>query len=53
MNVYLINFQALCCNTIGRAWGSPCEECPVRAEPCGRGFMPPSCADINECEGKL
>ena len=42
--------KALCCNTIGRAWGSPCEECPVRAEPCGRGFMPPSCADINECE---
>ena len=42
--------KALCCNTVGRAWGSPCEECPVKAAQCGRGFMPPSCSDINECD---
>ena len=42
--------KALCCNTVGRAWGSPCEECPVKAAECGRGFMPPTCADINECD---
>lgn len=29
----------LCCATIGRAWGKPCEQCPNKPAPCRRGFM--------------
>ncbi|KAL6473017.1 hypothetical protein MHYP_G00192050, partial [Metynnis hypsauchen] len=32
--------KTLCCATIGRAWGHPCEECPIQPQPCRRGFIP-------------
>lgn len=32
--------KTLCCATIGRAWGHPCEECPAQPQPCRRGFIP-------------
>ncbi|ELU10265.1 hypothetical protein CAPTEDRAFT_201242 [Capitella teleta] len=43
----------LCCSTIGRAWGKPCEQCPERPAPCRRGFMynqkDRKCHDVDEC----
>ncbi|VDI06848.1 Hypothetical predicted protein, partial [Mytilus galloprovincialis] len=46
--------KAECCGSIGKAWGSPCEECP-RSEDmkCRKGFKSDdgiTCVDINECE---
>lgn len=32
--------KTLCCATIGRAWGHPCEQCPAQPHPCRRGFIP-------------
>ena len=43
--------RLLCCATIGRAWGSPCEECPIHRQPCQRGFLYDSKG--NKCIGKL
>ncbi|KAA0701377.1 Fibrillin-2 Fibrillin-2 C-terminal peptide [Triplophysa tibetana] len=32
--------KTLCCATVGRAWGHPCEQCPAQPHPCRRGFIP-------------
>uniref|UniRef100_A0A8L0DTR9 Fibrillin 2 n=1 Tax=Oncorhynchus mykiss TaxID=8022 RepID=A0A8L0DTR9_ONCMY len=29
--------KTLCCATVGRAWGHPCEMCPAQPQPCRRG----------------
>lgn len=36
----IICTKTLCCATIGRAWGHPCEQCPAQPHPCRRGFIP-------------
>lgn len=36
----LVCTKALCCATVGRAWGLPCELCPAQPHPCRRGFIP-------------
>ena len=45
--------RQLCCATIGRAWGHPCEKCPAKLE-CRSGFLKNvhtgKCMDIDECE---
>ncbi|KAG8223124.1 hypothetical protein J437_LFUL000545 [Ladona fulva] len=45
--------KQLCCATVGRAWGHPCEQCPTRLE-CDEGFLKNihsgQCVDIDECE---
>ncbi|XP_060068909.1 fibrillin-2-like [Ylistrum balloti] len=45
--------KALCCATIGKAWGKPCEQCPVHSQPCRRGYIPnlqaQNCQDVDEC----
>ncbi|OBS74349.1 hypothetical protein A6R68_15112, partial [Neotoma lepida] len=45
--------KTLCCATVGRAWGHPCEMCPAQPHPCRRGFIPNirtgACQDIDEC----
>ncbi|TUO83207.1 Fibrillin-2 [Bagarius yarrelli] len=45
--------KTLCCATVGRAWGHPCEQCPPQPQPCRRGFIPNhrtgACQDVNEC----
>ncbi|XP_065169457.1 fibrillin-2-like [Atheta coriaria] len=45
--------KTLCCATVGKAWGHPCEHCPSRLE-CDTGFIKNKktneCVDINECE---
>ena len=42
--------KALCCATIGAAWGRPCEQCPPETHPCQRGYIfnPQS----NTCQGR-
>ncbi|XP_064294038.1 fibrillin-2 isoform X2 [Phalacrocorax carbo] len=46
--------KTLCCATIGRAWGHPCETCPAQPQPCRRGFIPNirtgACQDVDECQ---
>ncbi|XP_051512992.1 fibrillin-1-like isoform X2 [Myxocyprinus asiaticus] len=46
--------KTLCCATVGRAWGHPCEQCPAQPHPCRRGFIPNhrsgACQDVDECE---
>ncbi|KAL4828772.1 hypothetical protein H8958_016760, partial [Nasalis larvatus] len=46
--------KALCCATVGRAWGLPCELCPAQPHPCRRGFIPNihtgACQDVDECQ---
>ncbi|XP_053097505.1 fibrillin-2 isoform X2 [Pangasianodon hypophthalmus] len=46
--------KTLCCATVGRAWGHPCEECPAQPQPCRRGFIPNirtgACQDVDECQ---
>ncbi|KAL4617668.1 fibrillin-2 [Arapaima gigas] len=46
--------KALCCGTVGRAWGHPCETCPAQPQPCRRGFVPNirtgGCQDVDECQ---
>uniref|UniRef100_A0A8C4T2T3 Fibrillin 1 n=1 Tax=Erpetoichthys calabaricus TaxID=27687 RepID=A0A8C4T2T3_ERPCA len=32
--------KTLCCATVGRAWGHPCEMCPAQPHPCRRGRRP-------------
>ncbi|XP_014244418.1 fibrillin-2-like [Cimex lectularius] len=43
----------LCCATVGKAWGHPCEMCPHNL-PCDEGYLQNihsgMCVDINECE---
>ncbi|CAI9740245.1 fibrillin-2-like, isoform X2 [Octopus vulgaris] len=45
--------KALCCATIGKAWGNPCEKCQTESYPCRRGYIlnaqGNSCQDVNEC----
>ncbi|XP_036073377.1 fibrillin-1 isoform X2 [Oryzias melastigma] len=45
--------KTLCCATVGRAWGHPCEMCPAQPHPCRRGFIPNhrtgACQDVDEC----
>lgn len=46
--------KTLCCATVGRAWGHPCEMCPAQPHPCRRGFIPNhrtgACQDVDECQ---
>uniref|UniRef100_F6ZCP2 Fibrillin 1 n=1 Tax=Ornithorhynchus anatinus TaxID=9258 RepID=F6ZCP2_ORNAN len=46
--------KILCCATVGRAWGHPCEMCPAQPNPCRRGFIPNirtgACQDVDECQ---
>uniref|UniRef100_A0A803XPW0 Fibrillin-2 n=1 Tax=Meleagris gallopavo TaxID=9103 RepID=A0A803XPW0_MELGA len=42
--------KTLCCATIGRAWGHPCEMCPAQPQPCRRGFIPN--IRTGACQGK-
>ncbi|KAM9409241.1 fibrillin-1 isoform 1-T1 [Pholidichthys leucotaenia] len=46
--------KTLCCATVGRAWGHPCEMCPAQPNPCRRGFIPNhrtgACQDVDECQ---
>ncbi|XP_046720263.1 fibrillin-1 [Silurus meridionalis] len=46
--------KTLCCATVGRAWGHPCEQCPAQPQPCRRGFIPNhrtgACQDVDECQ---
>lgn len=30
--------KQLCCATVGRAWGHPCEKCPSQL-PCDEGYL--------------
>lgn len=43
--------KTLCCATIGRAWGHPCEMCPAQPHPCRRGFIPN--IRTGACQGKI
>lgn len=43
--------KTLCCATIGRAWGHPCEMCPAQPQPCRRGFIPN--VRTGACQGEL
>uniref|UniRef100_A0A3Q4C0E7 Uncharacterized protein n=1 Tax=Mola mola TaxID=94237 RepID=A0A3Q4C0E7_MOLML len=46
--------KTMCCATVGRAWGHPCEMCPAQPHPCRRGFIPNhrtgACQDVDECQ---
>jgi len=42
--------KTMCCATIGRAWGHPCEMCPAQPHPCRRGFIPT--IRTGACQGK-
>ncbi|KAH0507693.1 Fibrillin-3 [Microtus ochrogaster] len=46
--------KALCCATVGHAWGLPCQLCPAQPHPCRRGFTPNvhtgACQDVDECQ---
>ncbi|KAM6168126.1 fibrillin-3 [Erethizon dorsatum] len=50
----LVCTRALCCATVGRAWGLPCELCPPQPHPCRRGFLlnihMGACQDVDECQ---
>ncbi|XP_073977329.1 fibrillin-2-like isoform X3 [Rhodnius prolixus] len=45
--------RTLCCATVGKAWGHPCEKCPSHLE-CDEGYIKNihtgQCTDIDECE---
>ncbi|KAL1454136.1 hypothetical protein WDU94_010417, partial [Cyamophila willieti] len=45
--------KQLCCATVGRAWGHPCEHCPTQLD-CDEGHLKNihsgQCVDIDECE---
>ncbi|KAI5722464.1 hypothetical protein M8J76_008856 [Diaphorina citri] len=45
--------KQLCCATVGRAWGHPCEHCPAQLD-CDEGHLKNihsgQCVDIDECE---
>uniref|UniRef100_A0A671NV91 Fibrillin 2a n=1 Tax=Sinocyclocheilus anshuiensis TaxID=1608454 RepID=A0A671NV91_9TELE len=46
--------KAVCCATVGQAWGHLCELCPPLSSSCSRGFTPNSrtgaCQDVDECK---
>ena len=42
--------KALCCATIGKAWGNPCEQCVPQPYPCRRGYI--LNPQANSCQGK-
>ncbi|CAC5378602.1 FBN2_3 [Mytilus coruscus] len=46
--------KLLCCATVGKAWGNPCEQCPTGPTICRKGFLPnhqtKTCQDIDECK---
>ncbi|XP_058513644.1 fibrillin-3 [Ochotona princeps] len=50
----LAGTKTLCCATVGRAWGLPCQLCPAQPHPCRRGFVPSvhtgACQDVDECQ---
>ncbi|KAM5238007.1 fibrillin-3 [Ctenodactylus gundi] len=50
----LMSTKALCCATVGGAWGLPCVLCPAQPHPCRRGFIPSvhtgACQDVDECQ---
>ncbi|XP_018328225.1 fibrillin-2 isoform X2 [Agrilus planipennis] len=45
--------KTLCCATVGKAWGHPCEYCPSKLD-CDVGFIrnqkTGECVDIDECQ---
>ncbi|XP_029674893.1 fibrillin-2-like isoform X2 [Formica exsecta] len=44
--------RQLCCATVGKGWGHPCERCPARLD-CEQGYLKTKqgqCIDIDECE---
>lgn len=45
--------KQLCCTTVGKAWGHPCEQCPLHLD-CEAGFLKNihsgQCVDVDECE---
>lgn len=43
--------KALCCATVGHAWGLPCQLCPAQPHPCRRGFTPN--VHTGACQGEL
>ena len=45
----LVCTKNLCCATVGKAWGNPCEQCPVHPFPCRRGYIPN--LQTNTCQG--
>ncbi|KAJ8304383.1 hypothetical protein KUTeg_017966 [Tegillarca granosa] len=52
-NIKSLVTKSECCGSIGKAWGSPCEECPLQSQlSCPKGFSSSTgtCVDINECE---
>ncbi|XP_051764232.1 fibrillin-2-like [Ctenopharyngodon idella] len=46
--------KALCCATVGQAWGHTCELCLPLSSSCSRGFIPNTrtgaCQDVDECK---
>lgn len=42
--------KTLCCATVGKAWGHPCEHCPSRLE-CETGYLKNQ--KTRECVGKF
>ncbi|XP_043105727.1 fibrillin-2 [Puntigrus tetrazona] len=49
-----VSSKALCCATLGQAWGHLCELCPALGSSCSRGFTPNTrtgaCQDVDECK---
>ncbi|KAG1700053.1 Fibrillin-2 [Nymphon striatum] len=45
--------KQLCCSTIGKAWGHPCEKCPAKPL-CPKGYIKninsEECQEVDECE---
>ncbi|XP_046861328.1 fibrillin-2-like isoform X2 [Xenia sp. Carnegie-2017] len=50
----LLCTKEMCCATVGKAWGQPCEACPDKPAPCAIGYVPNfatrECLDIDECK---
>lgn len=42
--------KQLCCATVGKAWGNPCEQCPTQPGICRTGFLPHH--ESSTCQGK-
>lgn len=42
--------KQLCCATVGKAWGNPCEQCPTQPAICRTGFLPHH--ESSTCQGK-
>ncbi|XP_042587887.1 fibrillin-2-like [Cyprinus carpio] len=49
-----VSSKALCCATVGQAWGHLCEMCPALSSSCSTGFTPNTrtgaCQDVDECK---